>query len=229
MITDPNIYLLIPAYNESAHIQELLTRVEQEIPLRQVLIVDDGSSDDTAEVASVSGVAVQRHIQNYGKGKALDTGLRYLVNKRDANAIITMDGDLQHDPGHLDAFVELYKSGDFDLIVGWRSRKITDMPISRILTNSATSLLLSLRSGTHIRDSQCGFRLLSRRLVENIHSDITGFQAETEMVLKSVFQGYQVGFLPISTIYTGERSYIKPVRDVWDFLRIYGRSFFWNI
>lgn len=228
-MSSPQIYLLIPAFNESAHLGELLRQIQSVFPVSRVLVIDDGSTDKTSQLASDSGAAVQRHEVNCGKGKALDTGFRYLMNHEGADAVITMDADLQHDPIFINSFIEMYAQNNFDLIVGWRSRKLRDMPVSRILTNSATSFLLSIRSGLHIRDSQCGFRLLSRNLLENIHTDIRGFQAETEIILKAVLSGFKVGFLPISTIYTTERSYIKPARDVWDFMRIYGRSFFWNI
>ena len=220
---------MIPAYNEASHLPDLIEQISEVFSLSRVIIVDDGSSDNTRTISKQAGVTLLHHDQNLGKGRALSTGFEYALRRNNIHAVITIDADLQHDTQYIPKFIELYSRENFDLIVGWRSRNISDMPFSRILTNSATSFLLSIRSGMHIRDSQCGFRLLSRQLLENIHTNIRGFQAETEIVLKSVLSGYKVGFLPVSTIYTTERSYIKPARDVWDFLRIYGRSFFWNI
>jgi len=230
MFSADGIYIVIPAYNAAPYLQNVLQQVRQLIPPNQIIVVNDGSTDQTADIIlGEKHILHQSHVANQGKGRALQTGFQFALNQPDCRAIITLDADGQHEPHFIAQFIKLYESNKFDLIIGKRSRNVSAMPVHRIMSNSITSLMLSLRSGVSIRDSQSGFRLLDRRLLESVRTQLAGYQAETELVLKSALSGFRIGFVPVSTVYGEEASYIHPINDIIDFVRIYGRSFFWNI
>ncbi|MBN2564905.1 MAG: glycosyltransferase family 2 protein, partial [Candidatus Eisenbacteria bacterium] len=125
-----------------------------------VLAVDDGSTDGTSSVAEAAGAHVIRHEVNLGKGAALATGFRYAVEKG-YDAVITMDGDGQHDPTAVPTFLSAVGATDADIIVGTRMHAVGDMPGLRVWTNRTTSRVVSFLAGQRIPDSQSGYRLLT--------------------------------------------------------------------
>lgn len=207
-------------------VNRVVAGVKTTIPGNQVFVVDDGSRDPTSMVGRKEGVNVLRHLVNRGKGAALATGIREALRHPDCRAVITMDADQQHDPAYLPVFIKQFHQSGADFILGKRARTLGRMPGLRILANSVTSFLLSLRSGLSIRDSQCGFRLIRKTVLQQVPIRNTGAQAETELLLKAVLRGFQVEHVPISTIYNGQHSFIRPMHDIIDFLRIYIASFF---
>lgn len=219
------IYVVIPAYMAAKYLDKVVAGVQRIIPGRQVIVVDDGSGDNTAMVARKYRVRVYRRQSNHGKGAALDFGIQRALEQPDCRAIVTMDADQQHDPASLERFIRRFNRSGADLIIGKRERTPGTMPWIRILANSVTSFLLSLRSGISIRDSQCGYRLIRRAVLEQIPIHYTGAQAETEILLMAALQGYQIKYIPIPTIYSGQKSYVHPLRDIADFLKIYATSF----
>ncbi len=137
-----------------------------------------------------------------------------------------MDAYLQHDAGCLAKFIRLFNAGGADMIIGKRKRSPGVMPAIRILANSVTSFLLSIRSGVSIRDSQCGYRLIGKSVAASNPMTCAGAQAETEVLLRAALRGVRIAFIPVPTLYNGEPSHIHPVRDITDFLKIYVGSFF---
>ena len=138
-----------------------------------------------------------------------------------------MDADLQHDPSDLKKFVEAIDSEQFDLIIGYRKRSGTEMPFSRILSNSITSFLLSLRLGIKIRDAQCGFRAI--RISSAIQDEFTEkrYMFETEYLIKSALKKQKIGWVPVKTIYNDSKSYIRPWVDTFKFVTLWFKSFVW--
>ncbi len=230
MFSTHGIYVVIPAFNAAPYLKTVLQAVSTYIPSDHIIVVNDGSSDQTANIILGENIVLHRnHPVNQGKGKALQTGFSLAIEQPELRAVITLDADGQHEPCFIPDFLKVYNDCKFDLIIGRRSRNLSAMPVPRILSNSITSFLLSVRSGVNIRDSQSGFRLIDRRILESIQTELTGYQAETELVLKSALDGFRIGFVPVTTVYGEESSHIRPIHDIIDFLRIYGRSFFWNI
>ncbi|HEY4613746.1 MAG TPA: glycosyltransferase family 2 protein [Bacteroidota bacterium] len=219
------IAILVPAFNAAATLPELVRRLKKYLSPADMVVVDDGSTDQTAEVAQQAGVHVLRHEQNFGKGKALRTGFEYLASLKPFEAVVTMDADLQHRPEDLPSFFSCWQDARVDILVGSRARWGTAMPFSRKLSNSITSSLVSARTGVAIRDSQCGFRLITRRVFETIRTTSNGYEAETELLIKAARRGFRIGFVPIETVYAGEQSHMTHVASTLSFLRVLLREY----
>lgn len=220
-VGNDDIAVVIPAYNAGARLEPVLLKTLAIIPKRNVIVVDDGSTDQTHSVAAVSGVEVITHPQNCGKGVALKTGFVYAMTRPQVQAVITLDADGQHDPKHLPKFIRAWRTSRVDLLIGCRTLRWPAMPFFRVLSNRLTSALVSRRLGQRIPDSQSGYRLHSRRLLEQIKLDTGGYETESELLLKAVRAQMQLGFIPIATIYSGETSHIRGWRDTWRFIKMW--------
>jgi len=206
---------VIPAYNEAQHIVQVVNSAQQYLP---VLVVDDGSADDTARLAEAAGASVLRQVPNQGKGAALRAGFRRALDLG-YGAVITLDADGQHDPAEIPKFLEAYSAGPADLIIGQRS--FSQMPWSRRLANTGGGWRFGLAVGQPIPDNQSGYRLLSQRLMQALlGSTEQDFEFEVEMITTCVKNKYALNWVPIRTIYAGEASHINPFLHIVNFLRI---------
>ena len=186
-------------------------------------MVDDGSHDQTAQLAISSGATVVRHTKNLGKGAALQSGLKAGFDQPRVQACITIDADGQHDPQFIPAFLDAYANHAGDLIIGARKLNPSVMPIMRVLSNRITSFLISMKIGQPILDSQCGYRLVSRSVYSAVYFDSKGFEMESEMVIKVGRLGMKIRWVSISTIYDNETSHIKGFRDTFRFIMTWFR------
>ena len=208
------IVALIPAWNEASRLGPVVEATRCHLP---VLVVDDGSKDDTIVVAERAGATVVSHVRNQGKGVALLTGFHWALD-RGYDGVLTLDADGQHDPDDIPRFLSAYEKGHWDLIIG--RRRFDQMPFPRGYTNPFGSWLLSLALRERIPDNQSGFRLHDRRLLETLNLTTTGFQLEVELIVQAVCQDMRVGWVEIRTIYGDETSYFHPVKDSARFLRM---------
>ncbi len=210
-----NILILIPANNEAARISAVLTAAKQFLPL---LVVDDGSLDETASLVERLGVEVYRQRPNRGKGAALRTGFKLALEKG-YQAVITMDADGQHDPMEVPKFVAAYYETRADLIIG--SRDFSKMPFLRKLANTLGRIIFSWAVRQPVRDNQSGYRLISRRLMEAmIESKESGFEFEVEMVVICLKKQFRLDWVPIRTIYMDQGSHIQPLAHLGNFIRM---------
>lgn len=214
-----NIAVLIPALNASTTIGPLIAGIASYLPPENIIVVDDGSSDKTADIAASKGATVLKHTTNIGKGAALRTGFESLLQTPFA-AVITMDADLQHPPVHIPKFIELYASGRYDVIIGSRLHNFKGMPLHRVLSNTITTFLVSARTSRTISDSQSGYRMISRRVLEAVKFRSNGFEAETEFIISAAAHGFRFGFVPIETVYAGEKSHMTNFNTTINFVRI---------
>ncbi|MFN7037647.1 MAG: glycosyltransferase family 2 protein [Bellilinea sp.] len=212
---------LIPAYNEAAHISGVVRAARQYLP---VLVIDDGSTDDTAALARAAGAQVFLQNPNQGKGAALLRGLSIALQEG-AEAVITLDADGQHDPAEIPAFLQRRAETGADLIIG--KRNFRHMPPVRRLSNTLGSLLFSWAAGQPIADNQSGYRLigqrLMRRLVEQPGNE-RGFEFEVEMIVRCIQHGLKLDWVEIRTIYAGEKSHIRPLAHLAGFLQVCWRT-----
>ncbi len=209
---------LIAAYNEEQALPGLLTRLPCE--RRDIIVVDDGSVDRTAMIAEESGCVVIRQEKNMGKGAAQRAGFDYIAMK-DYDGVITMDADGQHDPSLIPLFLNKVESGGYDILVGTRKlERGTGMPLIRLLTNLVTSLVVSILSGERIRDSQSGYRFLSTSVIKSVPLETDRYQTESEVLMNAGRLGYSIGEVPISTIYSGQKSSINKLLDTMRFVRL---------
>jgi glycosyltransferase involved in cell wall biosynthesis len=206
---------LIPAHNESRTITGVVCTARKHLP---VLVVDDGSIDDTANRAKAAGAVVIRQTPNQGKGAALRTGFKYAL-KRGYQAVITLDGDGQHDPAEISSFITAWQKQPVGLIIG--QREFSRMPLIRRLANTLGGNLFSLSVGHRVADNQSGYRLIDRKLMEfMLEDDEPGFELEVDMVVLALKRHLGLAWVPIRTIYTGGPSHIKPLPHLYNFLRV---------
>jgi glycosyltransferase involved in cell wall biosynthesis len=219
-VSSPEILAIVPAYNEAPRIAAVVAGlVGQGLP---VLVVDDGSADGTSEVARGAGAEVLRLEPNRGKGAALKAGFELALGKH-WDAILSLDGDGQHDPAEVPRFLDALARSGADLIVG--ARDYRSMPPIRWFTNTVSRRLFSLALGERIPDNQSGYRLRSRRLAEAVlTSPEEGFAFEVEEIAICVGRGFKLAWVPIKTIYGTETSHIKPWTHFASFVRVTRRA-----
>lgn len=209
------ICVIIPAFNEERHIGNVVTDVRRH--LGDVIVVDDGSTDRTAEIARVAGAIVIRKQPNAGKGAALNTGFDH-ARTHGYEALITMDADGQHLPDEIPNFVEAYNRTHIPVLLGNRMADTAAMPRVRRLTNQVMSGLLSRVMGIYIPDTQCGFRLYRCDALPVINITSGRFAAESEILLNFARRAIRVDSVRVSTVYADEQSKINAVTDTIRFL-----------
>ena len=216
------IIALIPAYNEATRVGKVVAEARQHVD--EVVVIDDGSADDTTAVAERAGAKVLRHEQNRGKGGAIGTALEYF-GRSDAEFAVLLDADGQHDPAEIPKFVEAAQHVQADVVVGTRMADTKDMPLVRKLTNQFTSWITGKLARQRIPDSQCGYRLLRRTVLKDLQFSTARFETETEMLIQASRAGHKIANVPIRTIYGGEgrASHIHPLRDTVRFFKLVGR------
>jgi glycosyltransferase involved in cell wall biosynthesis len=219
------IAILIPAFNAEFSLTELIKRLRSMIGDVPIIVVDDGSSDRTNEAAASLGAVVLQHEKNRGKGAALQTGFDYLKTQPDVEFILTIDADLQHLPEDVPKFLLAQQGTNADIVIGWRQRIGTRMPLHRRLSNTITSALVGMRTRRTIIDSQCGFRLIRRTVLEGIRLEAAGYEAETEFLIKAARRGYSIDFVPVQTIYGKEKSYMTHWTTTVNFIKVLFRKY----
>ncbi len=225
MVCPVVICIVIPAFNSAPSLADIIGRIRHVWSDPEVIVVDDGSTDETAAVAADSRAKVIRHRMNRGKGAALRSGIQAAC-VAGADAIIQMDADGQHEPESLPAFVQAFERGEGDIIIGARSFGHGGMPWPRRMSNTMTSRVLSRLCGVTIPDSQCGYRLIGRRVAERVQPKSNAFDFESEYLILAARSGFRIGSVPIATVYGNELSRIHGWRDTFRFIKLMG--LFWN-
>ncbi|EEF61261.1 glycosyltransferase family 2 protein [Pedosphaera parvula] len=208
--------VIIPCLNEGATISGLVEQVKRVLP--HIVVVDDGSNDDTAQNARNAGAQVIRHERTLGKGAALQTGTKY-ARQKGVGWVLTMDGDGQHAPEDVSSLLSAAEEGGADLIIGNRMADTHTMPWIRRMVNRWMSGQLSRLAGISIPDSQCGFRLMRMEPLSSLSLETSHFEIESEVLWGFIRRKLLVRFVPVRTIYKEERSKIHPVRDTIRWLR----------
>lgn len=215
---ESRVLALIPAWNEATRIGPVVEEARRHLP---VLVVNDGSTDETAAIAEAAGAVVVHHPENRRKGAALQTGFAWAL-EHGYDAVLTLDADGQHDPTEIPKFLAALREGAGDLIIG--ERDFSKMAWPRPFTTRFGAWLLSLALGTRITDNQSGYRLLTRRLLEQMRLTTTGFEMEVEMIWEALRLNMTIGWVPIRTIYGIDKpSYFHPVKDTLRFFRMVWR------
>ena len=209
------IVALIPAYQEGPRIGPVVAAALRHLP---VVVVDDGSTDETATAAEAAGATVLRQVPNAGKGAALRAGFRHAL-ATGAPAVVTLDADGQHDPEEIPAFLAAFEATRPGLVIG--RRDFAAMPPVRRASNTVGGWALSAAVGQGVPDNQSGYRLIGRTLMRHLlDSDESGFEFEVEMIASCIALGLPMAWIPIRTIYGGEPSHIRPWRHFTEFVRV---------
>lgn len=214
------VVVIIPAYREERRIGEVARAVRA--GGYEVIVVDDGSDDRTAEAAENAGAIVLRQEQNLGKGLALQRGFEE-ARARGYDLMVTMDADGQHRPEEIGRFVETYVRTGIPVLIGNRMADPRGMPRIRRWTNRFMSWWLSRLMGQDVPDTQCGYRLYRADVLPEVMTRSQRFAAESEILLRVARKGFRLGAVPISTVYGDERSKINPMADTARFVRMLWR------
>jgi len=192
-----NIWVIIPGFNEARYLTKVLDKTIKFH--RNIIFVDDGSSDNTASIASKKIKQVLVHDVNLGKGAALKTGCDYAFSHLKAKAVILMDSDNQHDPKEIKNFIKTLNQG-YDVVLGVRIYTGT-MPLVRFLGNKFSSVLINLLFGTYFSDIPSGYKALTKKAYSKINWSSQGYEVETEIAVKIARNKLKFKEIPISTIY----------------------------
>ena len=222
---------VIPAYQDEKHIGEIARRTRER--LDHVLVVDDGSTDQTEQCAREAGAEVIVHAQNQGKGEALKTGLAHWLEagnwssseqKEQITWVVLLDSDGQHLPEEIDNFLLAAASvTQPTFFIGNRMGDVASMPLVRRLVNRYMSNEISRLCGQRIPDTQCGYRMLHRQIIPDMLGGGHRFDYETEALIIASRKGYRIESVPIATVYTDQISKIHPLRDSLRFFKLMRR------
>lgn len=211
------VVVVIPAYQARTTIGGLVREIRsQGLP---AVVVDDASTDGTASEAQSAGAAVIRRAANGGKGVALREGMA-LACRQGYDWIVTMDADGQHLPSEIPRLLGEVAAAPADLVLGNRMGEPHGMPLDRRVTNWFMSWLISRLVRQDLPDTQCGFRAISRRLLESVTLATDRFEIESELVLKAARAGFRIRSVPVASIYRRHLSFIRPIRDTVRFVRL---------
>lgn len=211
------ICVLIPSYN----VAKTIGSIVKDLKARglAVYVVDDGSSDNTQAIAEAAGAAVIIHRKNMGKGASLRDGFERAL--RDGfDAVVVMDGDGQHKADDVGRFLKKAEGSDAAVFIGNRMSSASRMPYIRLATNRFMSSIISKVTGLYIPDSQCGFRLIKREVLDKIVLESSRYEIDSELILKAAHAGFKIESLPIQTVYQNEVSNINPVLDTLRFIAL---------
>jgi len=204
--------VLIPALNAERTIARVV--VDARKRLEPVVVIDDGSTDATGEVARAVGATVLRHDVNCGKGGALKTGFAWAL-EQGFDGVITLDADGQHLPSEIPKFVEEWEESRADLIIGGRAHLFGGMLPRRRNANRFSAWAISVASGRRITDSQSGFRLYSARLLRGVKLRTDGFDMESEVIVRAGRKGFAIVTIDIDLGFVNgiSTSHYKPLKD----------------
>jgi glycosyltransferase involved in cell wall biosynthesis len=213
---------IIPAFNEAESIEMVVMGIASAVG--RVVVVDDGSTDATAARARAAGAVVLKHEENGGKGRAVRTGIAHVLSG-DFTHVLLLDGDMQHLPEEAAHLLSTAADTGADAVLGERRFFRQNMPAARYHANRLGSRVLSWFVGVPLRDTQCGFRVFRVDALRGLRLKASGYDIETEMLVKIRRRGGQLASVPITAVYAGERSKLRPIRDTTRtcFLAVYYR------
>ncbi|HEY4000434.1 MAG TPA: glycosyltransferase family 2 protein [Candidatus Xenobia bacterium] len=215
------VFAIIPAYNEAARIAPVIAGTRPFV--ETVLVVNDGSKDDTEKVAGEAGATVLNQPRNMGKGAALQAGFDWCM-AQGAEAIATLDADGQHRPEDIPRLLEPLQDPAVGGVVGSRRAESSRMPFIRRMTNYFTSWLLSQVAGQRMEDTQSGYRVYRPQLLRECLVASVRFEAESEVLIRAARRGWRIAWVPIEAIYLeGRVSHIHPIRDSIRFFQMVWR------
>ena len=212
-----HVCLLLPAYNEAKTIGQVVREASEFV--NDILVIDDGSVDKTAQIAEEAGGKAIKHSTNLGKGMALRTGFDY-VSQKGYDLIATMDSDGQHQPSDLPRIIDYFKKNKPDIIIGARIHDRIKMPRHRRFNNWLVSSVGSVLCGQEVKDFQSGFRLIRTEVLRSVELHTERYETESELLIKAGRIGFKIQSIPINTIYNAEVSNIKPLREMWLFTKL---------
>jgi glycosyltransferase involved in cell wall biosynthesis len=204
----------IPAYNEARYIGSIVLQAKQHVD--EVVVVDDGSTDNTARIAELAGATVIRHDDNRGYGAAIQSILSE-AKKRNADVLVLLDADAQHDPNEIPTLIKPISEG-FDVVIGSREAQKDKTPRYRRIGKQVIFRSTRLASKTNISDSECGFRAFSQKAMSELDLKANGMAVSSETIVRAAEKNLKITEVLISNIYTMDGSTLNPMRHGVDVL-----------
>jgi glycosyltransferase involved in cell wall biosynthesis len=204
----------IPAYNEASYVGSIVLQARQYVD--EVIVVDDGSTDNTVRVAELAGATVIQHNQNKGYGAAVQSILAE-AKKRNPDVLVLLDADSQHDPNEIPNLVKAISEGS-DLAIGSREAQKDKTPRYRRIGQKVILRSTQFASKSNISDSECGFRAFSQRAISELELKASGMAVSSETIVCAVEKNLKITEVPISNIYTQDGSTLNPIRHGIDVL-----------
>lgn len=205
MTKSVKVAVVIPAFNEATVISKVVQKAKRVFANSDyraiIVVVDDGSHDQTAMRAKEAGAHVIRHILNVGSGGATATGLAW-ARQHGVNVAVTIDGDGQHDPADALRGVDILIDRGTDLLIGCRAIKKEHMSPLKIIGNKGLSWITFLLFGINVSDSQSGLRVFSERALKELRWEANGYEFCSEMLWRAKQIGHTIEEFPIKTIYS---------------------------
>jgi glycosyltransferase involved in cell wall biosynthesis len=202
------ISIILPARNEAVNLVKLLPELRQQFPAAEIIVVDDGSTDDTVQVCAANGIKVVSHRYSKGNGASIKTGARHASHER----LVFMDGDGQHKPADVQRLLDEYAQG-FDMVVGARS-SATQASVGRLVANTVYNRLASWITNRQILDLTSGFRVVNRRkFLQFLYLLPNGFSYPTTITMAFFRAGFSVGYIGIEAGRREGKSHISLVKD----------------
>ena len=212
---ETKISIILPAKNEARNLPALLKEITGLYPDAEVILVDDGSSDNTAAIATEHGALVFKHPYSLGNGAAIKSGAQHASG----DILVFMDADGQHDPKDIPRLIDTLNSG-YDMVVGARNAG-SQASIGRGLANGFYNRLASYMAGQQIKDLTSGFRAVrANKFYEFIYLLPNGFSYPTTITMAFFRAGYIIAYLPITAGKREGKSHLRPIRDGIRFLLI---------
>ncbi len=205
--TQPKVIAAIPAFNEEKYIGTIVLKTRQYVD--EVIVVDDGSQDHTADVARLAGATVIRHKQNKGYGASIQTLLAE-AKKKNPSILVLLDADSQHEPDEIPQLIKPISEG-FDLVIGSREQQKANIPRYRRIGQRVISYFSRILSGKKLSDSESGFRVFSKKAIAMLELRENGMAVSAETIANAAKNGLKIAERPISIRYTRDGSTLNPV------------------
>ena len=206
--TNKHILAVIPCYNEEVAIGSVVLKSKRHV--NTVLVVDDGSNDNTADIARDAGAIVISHEKNLGKSASVKTGFNYAL-ENNFDYVVTLDGDGQHNPDEIPPLLDNILNNGHDISIGFRSGQNTEMPNWRRVGKRALDYITSYSNGGFVTDSQCGFRAFNKKAIKAITPRLNGedFALESEQLIRAHELDLKVGNTNVSCKYNDLKTSTK--------------------
>ena len=204
----PKVIVGMPAYNEEKYIGSLVLRVKQYAD--KVIVVDDGSTDHTTDVAELAGAAVSRHTKNKGYGSTIQSILAE-AKQQNADILVILDADYQHNPAEVPSLIKAVSEG-FDVVIGARKLQRQAVPRYRNAGQKVLSYFTRVLSRKKLSDTESGFRAYSRKAIAALKPKEEGMAISAEIISEATAKGLRITEVSISAIYTKDGSTLNPVR-----------------
>jgi glycosyltransferase involved in cell wall biosynthesis len=203
----PKIIAGLPAYNEGKYIGTMVLNTRQYVD--EVIVVDDGSTDETARIAALAGASVISHPENKGYGAAI-LSLFHEARKKDPDILIILDADAQHDPGDIPQITQPILEG-YDVVIGTREKQSGKIPFYRRFGQKVISQSVNVLLKNPLTDSECGFRAFSRKAIATLNLEEDGMAISAETIAEAASQNLKIAQVPVSVTYGKDSSTLNPV------------------